>query len=790
MSVVCPACASAVDPLRAGHVAIFDDRFFYFCDLACRERIAPISAPETQVHTPTETPRVVTPTPTPTGRKSPFRTTGGRGGTQALVDRRASDGSSHPAETKTELAVRAATAETAVIAAFPGPQMQAMDSAPPPSRLGFRLDRPETSVARFNAIVLVSAIAAGLLGVSLVLAGFSSPVMILRYALALVALVALVVYAVRAPRAPSDVHAALLVAPGAGAWALAVWAFAARDAAAEEAATFAGVVVTAIAAALALVDRSRRHVTAERAYIDEVLSPPLKRSPGAETAPLREPIRSGEEIAVEAGSVIGVDGNVIAGDAVVVPWIGATTISRRREGDTVLAGAKVVSGRLRVRATYTGNDRAFARLLLDPRRRADVRSRIAVLSRTIAERGGFVALILAGFAALVNREPWPQILLAAIGAYAAITTATVASMAAVHVARGVLEGLAKGIAYRQAADWDRAGDVSIAAFCARGTILIGEPELADLEPLGRLTETQVLAYAAGAESTSTHPVAMAVQRAAVVRRIDPDAVRSPVAQPGLGVTAVASTGEALTVGSRALMLREKISVAIAEQKIAEIEGRGREVLLVALGGRLIGVIGMQDGLRAGSRAAVQHLLDAQVEPVLLSGDSRETCEAIGRALDIEHVRPEILPTDRALEIERLAQGGVTVAVIGHPRTDEAALTAANVAVAMPSFGGAQGDWSVTLASDDVRHAALAISLARRTKHESRTGLVLALAPGVAFVLAVAFGVLPAAYAPLAGFAGAVASALHARATDLLRGGSSQSVRPADDFRGAELPAHG
>jgi Cu+-exporting ATPase len=238
------------------------------------------------------------------------------------------------------------------------------------------------------------------------------------------------------------------------------------------------------------------------------------------------------------------------------------------------------------------------------------------------------------------------------------------------------------------------------------------------------------------------------------------------------------------------MLREKISVAVAEQKIAEIEGRGREVLLVALGGRLVGVIGMQDGLRPGSRAAVQHLLDAQVEPVLLSGDSRETCEAIGRALDIEHVRPEILPVDRALEIERLSQGGVTVAVIGHPRTDEAALSASDVAVAMPSMGGGPGEWAVTLASDDVRHGALAISLARRTKYEARAGLVLALAPGVAFALAVAFGVLPAAYAPLAGLFGAAGSALHARATDLARAGASRSERASDDFRAAELAAHG
>jgi cation transport ATPase len=154
------------------------------------------------------------------------------------------------------------------------------------------------------------------------------------------------------------------------------------------------------------------------------------------------------------------------------------------------------------------------------------------------------------------------------------------------------------------------------------------------------------------------------------------------------------------------------------------------------------------------------------------------------------VRPEILPADRALEIERLSQGGVTVAVIGHPRTDESALSAADVAVAMPSSGVGPGEWGVTLAADDVRHGALAISLARRTKYEARAGLVLALAPGVAFALAVAFGVLPAAYAPLAGLCGAAASALHARATDLARVGASRAEPSSGDFRAAELAGHG
>ena len=789
MSVSCPACSSPLDPLRAGHVAIFDDRFFYFCDLTCRERVAPLGGAAAT----TEPARQATPTPTPAGRRSAARPTGGRGAPTPAVERRPIEAStelgtvpSFPAR-RTELAV-----EPAALASL-GDLAGAEDSAAPESapsvfHLGFQHETNSEAASRIGTIALGTAIGSGVVAVALVLAGVSSTAMVLRYVLCFLGLAGIAMHAVLVRREPTDVPPLLLLAPASAACGLAVWTFVARDPAAEEAATFAGVVITGIAAALALVLRARRDVAAERARIEEILDSGVKRAGGVPEG--REAVRPGEEVSVEAGSVLGVDGSVIGGEASVIPWIGSSEPLRRREGDALVAGARVVSGRLRVRATYVGHDRSWARLTLDPRRRADVHARIALLSRSIAERGGLLAMLLAGVAALVNREPAAQIALSAIGAYASITTATVASMAAVHIARGVLEGLRQGIAYRTAPDWDRAGDVSIAAFCARGTLLVGEPELADLETLGKWNQAQVLGFAAGAESTSTHPVAMAVQRAAIVRRVQPDAVRSPVAQPGLGVTAVASTGEALTVGSRALMLREKISVAVAEQKIAEIEGRGREVLLVALGGRLVGVIGMQDGLRSGSRAAVQHLLDAQVEPVLLSGDSRETCEAIGRALDIEHVRPEILPTDRALEIERLSQGGGAVAVIGHPRTDEAALSASDVAVAMPSSGGGPGEWGVTLASDDVRHGALAISLARRTKYEARAALVLALAPGVAFALAVAFGVLPAAYAPLAGLFGAAASALHARATDLARGGASRSGRSSDDFRAAEIAAHG
>jgi P-type E1-E2 ATPase len=189
---------------------------------------------------------------------------------------------------------------------------------------------------------------------------------------------------------------------------------------------------------------------------------------------------------------------------------------------------------------------------------------------------------------------------------------------------------------------------------------------------------------------------------------------------------------------------------------------GRTVILVALGGRLIGVVGLQDGLRPGARAAVQHLLDVGIEPVLLSGDARETCEALGRAVDIEHIRPEVLPAERGEEFRRLEDGGATVAVLGRSPTDEVALGAADVSVALDSAGASSAEWHVQLAADDVRDAAYALRLAHRLRTEARLGLALALVPGTVTALVMAVGLTYPAAVPLVALAGGFAAVFQLR----------------------------
>ena len=148
--------------------------------------------------------------------------------------------------------------------------------------------------------------------------------------------------------------------------------------------------------------------------------------------------------------------------------------------------------------------------------------------------------------------------------------------------RGQLAALSHGIVYKDASALDAAGRAEVAVFCPRGTVLMGEPEIVALEALANVDEGRVMALAAGAEAASTHPFASAILRAARTRAERPENVRSATIHAGLGVTALAASGERLVVGSRALLLQQKVSVAIADARVTELERRAGACSLVAL----------------------------------------------------------------------------------------------------------------------------------------------------------------------------------------------------------------
>jgi Cu+-exporting ATPase len=577
-----------------------------------------------------------------------------------------------------------------------------------------------------------------------------------------------------ARRDPSDPHPSVVLAPAACAGVAACWAHAVEDPRAVAVAVLAGLGCAVAIAVEMLVARARVRVLFARERIEQALDVRVRVIHGDDTITLpASEIRPGEQIVVDAGELVGVDAVVTAGEARVVPWLDADVEVVRGEGDPVVAGARVVSNRLRMTTTWSGRERAWVKLLSVPAARIDVAAPTARALRHTIERGSPVAAGLVGVAAFAANATAVEILATMSAGAMAFGVKAVASLVSLHFARAHLEALASGITYKDPRAFERAAATNVVVLSARGTVLMGEPEIVAIDPIGSYGRTdrketegddvaRVLALAAGAETASTHPFAAAILRAARTRGLRADHVRNATVHDGLGVTALASSGERLVVGGRAIMLEEKIGVAVADARVTELEAQGRSVLLVALGDRLVGLIALQDGLRPGARAAVQNLLDARIEPVLMSGEARDTCETIGRALDIEHVRPEVLPADRGPEVLALAEGGSVVAVMGHLSRDDGALSAADVAIAMGAAGSTPGEWAVALASDDVRDAAEAVTIPHATRDRVRASIALGATPGIVALLAIAFGVAPLAVAPLAVLAGAAAAAVHAR----------------------------
>jgi Cu+-exporting ATPase len=774
-STFCPGCGHAVDPLRAGHVAVLEGRgFTYFCDALCkRDYLSARGRPQDEDVATASPPEVQYDGDLPAAPRSVAL-----GSTAASSDVPGSVAFPPPSPARPTLpspeGPRPTLPSLDLHEAFElsrPPSIRPADPPEPPSAPAAAVrSAAERGTDRTTTLVDAAGIVAGVLAPAIGLLGAVADVA--RLPLVVFSWAALAFRVQRVGRDPSDPHAYVVLGPAAGAVIAALWAHATGDPHAIAITILAGVASAVAIAIETTVTRARAGVQGARERIQAALDLRVRAVHGDDviSMPVAD-VRPGEQVIVEAGEYVGVDAIVTAGEARVVPWLGANVEVIKREGDPVVAGARVVSSRLRMTTTWSGRERAWVKLLSSApsaATRIEVAAPTSRILRHTVERGVPCAAALVGLATFAAGATPAEVLAAMAAGGMAFGAKGLVSFAGLHFARAHIQALASGITYKDPRAFERAGSATIAVLSARGTVLLGEPEIVAVEPVGRRDADdgddvgRVLSLAAGAETASSHPFAAAILRAARARSVRPDHVRNATVHAGLGVTALASTGERLVVGGRAIMLAEKIGVAVADGRVTELEAQGRSVLLVALGDRLLGLIALQDGLRTGARAAVQRLLDARIEPVLVSGEARDTCETIGRALDIEHVRPAVLPADRGPEVRALGEGGGVVAVVGHPLSDDGALGAADVAVAMGAAGSTPGEWAVALASDDVRDAAMALALPHAARARVRVAIVLGATPSIIALLAVGFGVAPLAVAPLAAFLAAVAVAVHAR----------------------------
>ena len=470
-------------------------------------------------------------------------------------------------------------------------------------------------------------------------------------------------------------------------------------------------------------------------------------------------IRPGERIPVDGIVTEGastVDESMLTGESLPVA---------KAPESKVFAGTINRTGSFVFRAARVGAETTLARIIALVAEAQGSRAPIQRLADRVAAVFVPIVLTLAAltFVAWWLVGPEPAGLFALTNAVAVLVIACPCAMGlatptAIMVATG--RGAEAGVLIRSAAALERLHRVDTVVFDKTGTLTLGKPTVTDVVPnsasgemavraAGRSTaeasgemvaEDDVLALAAAAEQGSEHPLGEAIVARAKERGLALPPIAEFTTVPGQGVDAVAADGRVL-LGNRALMDARGIDVAALAPRAQALSAEGKTVVYLAFAGRALGLVAAADTLKPEARAAVAGLQRLDLQVTMLTGDHRLTAEAIARQAGVDRVLAEVLPEDKAREIQRLQGEGRRVAMVGDGINDAPALAQAEVGIAMGSGTDVAIEAAdVTLMRGDLRGVVAAVELSRRTIRIVQENLVWAFGYN-AVLIPVAAGVL-------------------------------------------------
>ncbi|MFD6112171.1 heavy metal translocating P-type ATPase [Streptomyces yangpuensis] len=455
----------------------------------------------------------------------------------------------------------------------------------------------------------------------------------------------------------------------------------------------------------------------------------------------------GDRFVVRPGEKIATDGTVVEGSSAVDASMltGESVPVEVSVGDSVTGATVNTSGRLLVEATRVGADTQLARMAKLVEDAQNGKAEVQRLADRIS--GVFVPVVL-----VLALATWAGWLLATDDATAAFTAAVAVLIIACPCALGLAtptalmvgtgRGAQLGILIKGPEVLESTRRVDTVVLDKTGTVTTGRMTLAGVVTAEGVDEAELLRLAGSLEHASEHPIARAVATAAAER-----AGALPVPEgfenlAGLGVQGVVD-GHAVLVGREQLMADWAITLpdGLARAKAAA-EAEGSTAVLVAWDGAARGVLTVADAVKDTSAEAVARLRELGLTPVLLTGDNRAVAETVAREVGIDEVIAEVLPQDKVDVVRRLQTQGRTVAMVGDGVNDAAALAQADLGLAMGTGTDAAieaGD--LTLVRGDLRVAADAIRLSRRTLATIKGNLFWAFGYNIAALPLAAAGLL-------------------------------------------------
>lgn len=453
-------------------------------------------------------------------------------------------------------------------------------------------------------------------------------------------------------------------------------------------------------------------------------------------------VRPGERIPVDGEVTDGssnVDESMITGEPLPVP---------KAMGAAVTGGTINGTGSLTFKAARVGADTTLAQII----RMVEEAQGAKLPIQSLVDRVTlwFVPAVM-GLAALT------VLVWLLVGPEPAITFALVAGVSVLIIACPCAMGLATptsimvgtgraaemGVLFRKGDALQALSAVDVIALDKTGTVTEGQPSLTDLVVADGFDRTRLLSLIAAVEAQSEHPIAEAIVRGARSEGFAVPKATGFRSITGYGVAATVQDQEVM-VGADRYMVREGIDIAALADTERDLANRGRTALYAAVDGKLAAVIAVADPVKPASRTAITALHDRGFQVAMITGDKRETAEAIARETGIDHVIAGVLPDGKVAALDDLREGGRKIAFVGDGINDAPALAHADVGIAIGTGTDvAIESADVVLMSGDLRGVVNAVEVSKRTMSNIRQNLVWAFGYNVALIPVAAGALFPA-----------------------------------------------
>ena len=431
----------------------------------------------------------------------------------------------------------------------------------------------------------------------------------------------------------------------------------------------------------------------------------------------------GDVLIARPGDAIAVDGDLTKGSTEIDESMltGESALKEKSVGDAVYAGTINRTGMIAYRAVSMGKDTVLSKIVSIVEQAQGSKAPVARLADKIAS----VFVPSVAVVALIAFFWWWMIkgdfsfglnIFVSVLVIACPCALGLATPAAIITGNGKAAQL--GILFKSAESLETLSKVDTVVFDKTGTLTVGKPQVKEVFVVGAFSRTDVLAFAAAAETGSTHPLAEAIRQKASELGIDVPKSEDHITAEGRGVEAELVDGRRVKVGNVAYFDHDATITAAVEQLIKQ----GYTVVVITVDAVFTGMIALSDALRPESKSTLKTVSTFGVKTIMLTGDNARVAAVIGAEAGISDIIADVLPTQKADIVADLCENH-TVAMVGDGINDAPALIAADVGIAVDTGTDIAVDSAdIVLTGNGIAGIADAVALSKKTMRNIRQNL--------------------------------------------------------------------